>query len=140
MDMNKTTYKKLLYRSFDGSLSERKLRRLNEALARSPELREERDRITLQRELLKQAEKPEFAPGFADRVLRRLEASGAEGNGWDQFYSLLLNLFRRIVLAGAAALLLLLIYNLQLGDKISSEEAFFASDTTYEELRRLPLF
>jgi anti-sigma factor RsiW len=139
MDMNKNL-KKLLYRSFDGPLSDKERRRLKEALARSPELREEHDRIKLQRKLLKQAEKPEFAPGFADRVLRRLEASGAEGNGWEHFYSALLAMFRRLALAGGVALLLLLIYNLQLGDKISSEEAFFASDTTYEELRRLPLF
>ena len=137
--MNKKL-KRLLYRSFDDRLSERELSRLNKALERSLELREERDRIRKQRELLAQAENPAFAPGFADRVLRRLERPAAEGNGWDLLYTTLLNLFRRLALAGALALLLLLIYNLQLGDKLSPEEAFFASDTTYEELRRLPLF
>jgi hypothetical protein len=139
MDMTKKMLK-LLYRSFDGRLGERELNKLNRELERSPELREERDRIQRQRELLNQAGSPAFAPGFVDRVLQRLEKTGEGANGWDLFYVTLLKLFRRFALAGAAALLLLLIYNLKLGDKLSPEEAFFASDTTYEELRRLPLF
>ena len=132
--------KQLLYRSFEGLLNDKEFRRLDAALESSAELREERDRIKHQRELLAQAGSPTFAPGFADRVLRRLEKPGAGANGWEHFYTSLLGIFRRLALAGAVALLLLLIYNLQLGDKISPEEAFFASDTTYEELRRLPLF
>ena len=137
MDMNEKL-KKLLYRSFDGPLSDEEQRQLNTALERSQELREEHNSIKHQRELLQQAGNSTFAPGFADRVLRRLEKPGA--NGWEYFYTALLVMFRRLALAGAVALLLLLIYNVQLGDKISPEEAFFASDTTYEELRQLPLF
>jgi hypothetical protein len=137
--MNKKTLR-LLYRSFDGRVSEKELRFLEEALGRSPELKAEKEQIQRQREMLSQGAALSFAPGFADRVIGGLDTSAADTNGWEQFYAILLTLFRRFAIAGAVALLLLLTYNLRLGDQLSLEEAFFASDTTVEELRRLPLF
>jgi hypothetical protein len=137
--MNTKTLR-LLYRSFEDRLSEKEQAILEGALERSPELRLEKDRIRQQREMLSQGAAHTFGPGFADRVLGRLEAPAAGTNGWEQFYSTLLTLFRRFAIAGALALLLLLTYNLQLGDKLSAEEVFFASEAAHEELRRLPLF
>ncbi len=131
---------RLLYRSFEGRLKEKEQARLEKALERSPELRAERDQIHRQRKMLSGGAIGSFAPGFADRVMGRLDASAAGSNGWELFYATLLTLFRRFAIAGAVAMLLLLTYNLHLGDKLSPEEIFFASDATHEELMRLPLF
>ncbi|MGB2908607.1 MAG: hypothetical protein WBB73_16015 [Candidatus Aminicenantaceae bacterium] len=137
--MNKKTLR-LLYRSLDGRVSKKEQRILEEALGRSPELKAEKEQIQRQREMLSQGAAHSFAPGFADRVVGGLDTSAAGTNGWELFYATLLTLFQRFAIAGAAALLLLLIYNLQLGDQLSPEEIFFASDATHEELKRLPLF
>ncbi len=49
-------------------------------------------------------------------------------------------MFRRFAIAGAVILIALVIYNLRIGENISSEEIFYASDVTIEEIRELPLF
>ena len=136
--MNKKTLK-LLYRSFDARLSQRNQRILEEALDRSPELKNEKKQIQEQRNMLANSSAPTFSPLFADRVIQQLKAEPGS-NGWEQFYETLLTLFRRFAVISAVALLLLLSYNLKLGDKLSLEEVFFASDAAYEELLRLPLF
>jgi hypothetical protein len=70
----------------------------------------------------------------------RIETLGQKKNGFESFYETLLLMFRRFAIIGAAILLLLLIYNLQTGDILSSEEIMFASDFTFEEILDLPLF
>jgi hypothetical protein len=137
--MNKKIHR-LLYRSFEDRLSEKEQTILGEALERSPELRLEKERIRRQREMLSQGAALSFGPGFADRVMGRLNGADIGANGWELFYATLISLFRRFAIAGAVALLVLLFYNLRLGDKLSSEEIFFASDAAHEELRQLPLF
>ena len=131
---------RLLYRSFESRLSEKEQTILGEALERSPELRLEKERIRRQREMLSQGAALSFGPGFADRVMGRLNGADIGANGWELFYATLISLFRRFAIAGAVTLLVLLFYNLSLGDKLSSEEIFFASDAAHEELRQLPLF
>ena len=49
-------------------------------------------------------------------------------------------MFRRFAIAGAVILIALIIYNLRIGENISSEEIFYASDVTIEEIQELPLF
>jgi len=137
--MNKKIHR-LLYRSFEYRLSEKEQTILGEALERSPELRLEKERIRRQREMLSQGAALSFGPGFADRVMGRLDGAEIGANGWELFYATLISLFRRFAIAGAVTLLVLLFYNLSLGDKLSSEEIFFASDAAHEELRQLPLF
>lgn len=136
--MNKKVLK-LMYRSFDARLSQRNQRKLAEALERSQQLRNEKKRIQEQRSMLAKSPTHAFSPQFADRVIQRLKTE-IGSNGWEQFYENLLTLFRRFAVIGAVALFLLLSYNLKLGDKLSMEEVFFASDAAYEELQRLPLF
>ena len=136
--MNKKALK-LLYRSFDARLSQRNQRKLAEALDRSPELRNEKVQLQAQRSMLAKSQAHAFSPQFADRVIQRLKTETGS-NGWEQFYETLLTLFRRFAVIGAVILFLLLSYNLKLGDKLSLEEVFFASDAAYEELQRLSLF
>lgn len=132
--------KKRITRSLDGDLPSREQKRLDEALRRSPGLREEKTRILMLRRALAESRAPGFGPGFAGRVIRRIAEVEKSGMETDVFYETFRALFRRVALIGAAALLALLTYNLSIGDKFSEEEALFASDTTCRELQRLPLF
>ena len=131
---------KLLYRSFDDELNPKEKERLDRALKESEELRKEKEQILLQRQALVKSSTPSFKPFFAERVMNRIETSGQKINGFESFHETLLLMFRRFAIVGAAILLLLLVYNLQTGDILSTEEIMFASDFTFEEILNLPLF
>ncbi len=145
MDQGKNMDKKaikLLYRSFDGYLSAEERNILEKALKESEELRKEKAEINRQRQALSQSKDVSFGPMFAERVANRLSSPLQFGNGLEAFYEAFKSVFKKIALAGAVTMLVLISYNLTIGDQVqvTEEEAFFASDTTYEELSRLPLF
>lgn len=131
---------KLLYRSFDDELNEKERKKLEEAMKESKELQKEREQILAQRHALAESSAPSFKPHFSNRVMDRIEMLGQKKNGFESFYETLLLMFRRFAIIGAAILLLLLIYNLQTGDILSTNEIMFASDFTFEEILNLPLF
>jgi hypothetical protein len=132
--------RKLLYRSFNEELNQIEQEKLEVALKESKEFKEEREKIQAQRQALAHSPAPRFAPLFAERVMNRIETFGQKKNGFETFYETLLWMFRRFAIVGGAILLVLLIYNLQSGDILSSEEIMFASDYTFEEILSLPLF
>jgi hypothetical protein len=131
---------RLLYRSFDDELDEGETKRLAEALRKSEALRKERDRIRAQRQAIAESPKPSFESHFAERVMGRIDALKDKKNGMEAFYEALLTMFRRLALAGAAILLLLLIYNLRTGDALSTDDIFYSSDIAIEEISNFPLF
>lgn len=131
---------KLLYRSFDDELNERERKQLDEALKVSKELQKEREQILAQRQALSESSAPSFEPLFPERVMSRIDSLGRKKNGFESFYDALLFMFRRLAIVGAAILLILLIYNLQTSDILSSEEILYASDFTFEKILNLPLF
>lgn len=133
-------FKNLLYLSFDGELSAKEKDLLDKALAESPELRREQAEISRQRQALSQGRDVSFGPMFAERVVSKLSFSQQHENGMAVFYEVFKGMFAKIAIVGAVVLLLLFSYNLTIGDQMTEEEAFFASDTTHEELSRLPLF
>jgi hypothetical protein len=137
--MNKKL-KKLLYRSFDGGLSHREKDMLDKALAESAELRREQEEIDRQRLALSQGREVSFGPMFAEQVVDRLSSPQPHENGMEALYLAFKSMFTKVAVVGVALALVLLSYNLTIGDQVTEEEAFFASDTTYEELSRLPLF
>ncbi|MFQ6038444.1 MAG: hypothetical protein ACE5LV_07490 [Candidatus Aminicenantales bacterium] len=130
----------LLYRSFDTELKKHQRKKLEKALEQSEGLREEKTRIAAQRRAVSQTPKPSFAPGFARRVRARIEALERERSGLERFYATLVPVFRGFAIAGAAVLLILLVYNLNVGDILPGEEMLFVSDATIQELMELPLF
>jgi anti-sigma factor RsiW len=130
----------LLYRSFDDELDPDKRKRLDQALKESEELRKEKVRIQEQRQALAESSKPSFKALFPERVMNRIKTLGQEKNGFESFYQTLLLMFRRFAVIGAAILLLLLVYNLQTGDALSTDEIFYASDAAIEKMIDLPFF
>jgi len=136
--MNKL--KKLLNRSLEGDLTPREHERLNEALRRDPGLREEKTRTLEIRRSLARSRASGFEAGFSGRVMTRIREKEESGQSPDVLYEAFMFVFRRVALVGAAALLVMLTYNLSIGDNFSEEEALFASDSTCRELQELPLF
>lgn len=129
----------LLYRSFDDDLSEKEQNLLEDALKDSEELRREKTKIISQRQAISESAARSFKPYFAEIVMHRID-SLSEKNGLEKFYETLKAAFRRFAIAGAVILIALILYNLRIGENISSEEIFYASDTIVEEILNLPLF
>jgi len=129
----------LLFRSFDDDLSEKERDLLEKALKDSEELRLEGAKIKEQRQVLSESAAQSFKPYFAERVMQRID-SLSEKNGLEKFYETFKAMFRRFAIAGAVILIALIVYNLKIGEGVSSEEIFYAADTTVEEIRDLPLF
>ncbi len=136
--MNKNILK-LLYRSFDDDLNEKERNELEEALKSSEELRIEREKILAQRKAILESGAQSFKPFFAERVMARIDAL-SEKTEIEPFYETLKAVFRPFAIAGAVAMVALILYNIGIGDILSSEEVFFASDAAFEEILQLPLF
>ncbi len=135
MDMSKRI-KRWLYHSLDHDLRPRVKKRLDAALARSPELRAERQRILSQRRSIAGIAPASFEPLFAERVISRIQTMD---QNIDPFYEALKSAFRKFAFAGAILVILLLSYNLVKENSLNSEEIFFTADTTFENMLRLPL-
>lgn len=72
--------------------------------------------------------------------MANLASAGKKENGLEAWYNTFKAIFRRFAVVGLVIMLLLITYNLSIDDSLSSEEVFFSSDATYEELQQLPLF
>lgn len=129
----------LLYRSLDRKLSSKDLSRLGKGLEESSDLRKERDQLLKLRQSVSEGGRSNFRPYFAERVMTRIE-SLPKMNGLESFYYSLRLAFKRMVLVGAVILLALLLYNFRMGDSLSSDEVFFASDLTVQEILDYSLF
>lgn len=129
----------LLYQSFDRTLSEKQQKRLDEALKNSEELRQEKNRAIKLRKSASDIAKLSFNPFFAERVLSRIETVQSK-NGLEAFYQSLKVVFRRVAVAGAVVMLVLLLYNFRIGDSLNSDEILYVSDITIEEILDYSLF
>jgi anti-sigma factor RsiW len=128
----------LLYRSFDGTLTPGEKEELNEALAKSRELREEKERITAMRSALSASAAKSFRPFFAERVMHAITSAAAQRNGVELFFDSLRFAFRRVAVVGATAILILLAYNLVKSGDISIAGAFGMPQETLEEVLESP--
>jgi len=135
--MNKRS-RELLFRSFDDRLTEREQRELKEALAASPELQEEKEHLTALRGDITAGAADSFKPFFAERVMHRLESSGVAEPGPMLFFESLARLFRRVAVAGAVAVVALVVINLWDSGDVSLNAAVGAPETTLEELLESP--
>ena len=106
--------KELLMRSFDETLSEQDQRKLDEALNSSAELRREKEKISAMREMLTAGRDVKFNPMFAERVMNRLPDALRPVQEPDLF-SALFHMFKRVVFAGAIAVVILASVQLVVG-------------------------
>jgi hypothetical protein len=131
---------KLLYRSLDSDLKDKDRIKLEDALKESEELREEKERLLIQRKTVAESASQSFGPFFAERVVNRIEGLDQKKNGLEVFYESFMATFRKVAVVSAAVLVLLISYNVIKSDIVPEEELFFVADTTMEEILDLPLF
>ena len=131
---------KLLYRSFDTVLNEKKQQRLDEALEQFQDLKEEKENILSRREAATDNAERAFKPYFADRVMAHIAAIGDKKDTQESFYDALMLGFKRLAVAGGLVMIVLLFFNVFQGYVIPTDEAFFASDLILEEILSLPIF
>jgi len=131
---------KLLYRSFDTDLSNKKNLRLEKALKESKDLRDEKEHITSRRQAAADSADRAFKPYFADRVMAQISAIGDEREPQESFYDALMYGFKRLAVVGALVMIVLLFLNVFQGHIIPVDEVFFASDLALEEILNLPIF
>ncbi|MCD6202340.1 MAG: hypothetical protein J7K46_11095 [Bacteroidales bacterium] len=103
---NNNTYE-WLYTSFDRELTSGQKAELEKALAGDPELRKEKQDLLEIRNLLKKTSF-RFHEGFAGRVMHRIKEEGGHVIEMD-VSSQMINLFRKIAMAGVAAIVILLL-------------------------------
>ncbi len=129
----------ILFRSFDGELTGEEQRRLDEALAGSRELREEKDRIVEMRDALAAGPSGSFSPFFAERVMRRVRAMSDTEAGPEPFFRSLYRLFKPVAALATAAIIVLMAINLWKSDEITVAAAFAAREDNFEILLETPL-
>ena len=100
---------RLLKASFDRELSEAEKNRLDQALEKDAELREEAGRLEKLRDVMMQ-EEPGFSPFFTEKVIKRIEILENNGYGFA---------FTRIALPGLAAAIILLLITFWGGQSFS---------------------
>ena len=128
----------LLYRFFDDALTPEENEELDEALARSKELRDEKDRIVALRNEISASAAKSFRPFFAERVMHAITSATEVKNGLEKFFESLKLAFRRVAVVSATAILLLLVYNFVKSGDISITGAFGMSQETLVEVLESP--
>jgi hypothetical protein len=144
--MNKTNRSKnkkisrLLIRSLDQELKKKDQNTLAEALKKSPELQREKNDLDAQRQLVAGSAARNFRPGFTQRVLAGVMTKERKTNGLEKFYLNLKLIFRPVAVIGAVLLLALILFNLGAGDPLNSDEMYYASENTVEDILDVSLF
>ncbi len=103
-------YRKLLHRSFEGTLHKRQQRVLNQELAQNADLRNEQTKLEYIRNTLANTPEPSFRTFFAERVTHRIMDLYQQGQ--NDFAASLVYAFRRIAIAGVITAIILLSVNL----------------------------
>jgi hypothetical protein len=158
----------LLYRSFDDDLSASEKAELDAALAESEDLRRENAKIAGMRKAIASSGAEGFGYMFAERVMRRIEAEragaferagsaeragsteragsvelagrpAAEKETAPSLFESLLRAFRPVAMAGAVAVLALMVYNIVDSRDVSLSAALGLQETTLEEALDSPL-
>ena len=122
----------LVYRSIDSSLISGEQIQLDTALRNDPDLRAEYERLVWLRSLVEEQNSPSFREGFSNRVMNRLSLAPMSTTVLE-FQDLLAFMFRRVAVAAAVAVILLLTYNLTSSGNVSLPASLGLSEEQYPE-------
>jgi len=122
----------LLYRSFDENLNPEENKLLDQALASSDELKQEKEQIITLRGNIKEGRATSFKSFFAERVLNKIQAS-INSQEEDTFFDSLFVLFRPVAIAAALLIIIVASYNVASTGLISLEGALGMPEVTLDE-------
>ncbi|MCP4631321.1 MAG: hypothetical protein GY855_00230 [candidate division Zixibacteria bacterium] len=131
--------KKLLYLSFDSELTKTEKKLLENALAASEELRNEKNLIEKLRETTVSEQKDRFKPFFAERVMQRIESMESPEAESEQFFASMLKLFKPIAVVGVTAVFILTAFNIYKGNDLSLSSVLGIYEESSNEFFETPL-
>ena len=126
--MNKNIFD-LLYRSFDGNLTDEEQALLAKAIENSGVLQDEQKEIMRMREKIIKIKTSSFKPFFTERVMNRI--TGLNDNVFDPVSLILV--FRRLVLVSAIIVIILIPLNFRKTNTISYNIASYSFEQIIEE-------
>lgn len=131
--------RKLLYRSFEENLSPAEEKYLEAALGKSAELRWEKSELQKMRTRLAGSSAMGFSPGFSDQVMRRIRQA-VPVNGFEEFIESLFWSFKRLAVAAAIVVILLLSINWISQGRVSLGSALAIPQLTVDDTVNLDEF
>ena len=137
--MNKKILK-LLYRSLDTELRPKDAGKLARHLGSSEELRRTRDELSALRRGIAEAGAAAFRPGFADRTVARLRATGNRVAVEARVFDIFPAVFKRFAVVAGMVLLAVMVYNAVHRDMIPAGAVYYISDLSLSHILRLPVF
>jgi hypothetical protein len=139
MDMDKRILK-LLYRSFDSNLRDKKRQQLTDALKKSQELQKEKERIFSMRQAVSESARQSFLPLFAERVMSQLNSVETKEKTLVASFEAFRAIFKRFALIAFLILIGLVSYNLLCSDFLSKDDICYVPTVTLAEILPPPLF
>lgn len=130
--MNKKILR-LLYRSFDATLTDEEQKELEQAFADSPELAREKEKGQHLRIQIAENAKHSFSPFFTERVSNYIFNKN-QAFRQQVFFDSLSFVFRRIIVVGAVLAILLLSINFIRIQSLTAENQFMVSEYTLEDV------
>lgn len=131
---------KLLYRSLDSPLKKKDKERLEKALEESEELRRHQTEILSMRRAVAEGAGRAFPPGFAERVMGKMQRFPKEKNGLGVQFSAYAAVFKPFALATLAILVVLIFYNIAHDELVPRDKIFYVSDLMIEKILQVPVF
>jgi len=129
----------LLYRSFDTPLSPSDQKRLELGLIESEQLREEKQQIETQREMISRcAGEMKYHPFFAGKVMERIRSISRQETGQEIFFNSLFVFFKRVAIAGVLLCMIFLAYALLTDDSNNAINELSMSPESYEAMLQIP--
>jgi hypothetical protein len=125
--------KDLLYRSFDSNLNLKEKKMLEDALAQSLDLRQEKEMIASLRENIKGHQNTSFSPFFADKVMATIQSVKTDDES-EKFFDSLFILFRPIAIAATVLIIIFAGYNMSTTGHYSLEGALGIPDVTVDDI------
>ena len=107
---------------------------LDKALAASPELQEEKKRLSEMRQMISESAERKFKPFFSARVMRRIEASQRQQ---EDFFGSLVWAFRFFAMVGAVAIVLFFALNSKLAEELSIDSILGLPQLSIEDTWQL---
>jgi hypothetical protein len=129
----------LLYRSLDGDLTADEQQTLDGALLESPELRQERDRLSALRQTLGESRRTSFEPFLAERIIQRLQAKTGPEAYLEGILDSLMLIFRRVAVVGAVIAVAVIAFNLSRSDSVSLNTALAIPEDSIDRVLDAPL-
>lgn len=130
--MKSNEINKLIYKSFDGSLTKKESTKLERCLKESEEIQKEFNRLKVIRDKISGSALTSFKPFFEERVMTKINYPAKNEDYLSNWTISLVSSFRRIALTAIIILVVLVTYNLNNGNKYSIENLLGINETSME--------